>query len=304
MKILVAEYAVATGLSGSYQIEGRAMLTVLAASFHRIGHQVVYPTVGPGIEAGQSTLIRNEDDFETFLRCTDADAGLVIAPDDMLPHFLELLEKNTTNLGCSPKTSLLCADKLACTLQLEEAGVPVVEVLECTSMTKGPYVLKPRFGCDSDDTKIVHSIPKDDGRIITKYYQGQPLSVSLVCSDDRILPLTINRQLIKIENDGFRYEGSHVPYHTKRKEDILEVAKRVAEELDLRGYVGIDLILADQTRVLDVNPRPTTSLVGISKVMREEIADLLLQAKFGSLPQEVNIEGECAFAKENLKHII
>jgi len=74
--------------------------------------------------------------------------------------------------------------------------------------------------------------------------------------------------------------------------------------LDLRGYVGIDLILADQTRVLDVNPRPTTSLMGISKVMREEIADLLLQAKFGSLPQEVNIEGECAFAKENLKHII
>ena len=42
MKILIAEYAVATGLPGTYQVEGRAMLSILAKSFERLGHKVIY----------------------------------------------------------------------------------------------------------------------------------------------------------------------------------------------------------------------------------------------------------------------
>jgi len=71
--------------------------------------------------------------------------------------------------------------------------------------------------------------------------------------------------------------------------------------LDLRGYAGIDLVVGDLPRVVDVNPRPTTSIVGIAKVMREELADLILRARFATLPERVTEEGKCEFRKDQLE---
>ena len=50
-----------------------------------------------------------------------------------------------------------------------------------------------------------------------------------------------------------------------------------------RGYAGIDLVVGDLPRVVDANPRPTTSIVGISKVMREELADLILRVRISAV---------------------
>jgi len=74
-----------------------------------------------------------------------------------------------------------------------------------------------------------------------------------------------------------------------------------ASALDLSGRAGIDLVVGDLPRVVDVNPRPTTSIVGIAKVMREELADLILRARFATLPERVTVEGECEFRKGELE---
>jgi len=302
MKVLIAEYAVATGLPGTYAVEGRAMLSILARSFERLGHEVIYPTAGPAIGAGRGIVLggRTDDDFEEFLAGTDADAGLVIAPDELLPGFLKTLEESgITNLGCSPAAARLSADKLACTRHLEEAGVPVVEIAD--SNDDGPLVLKPRFGCGSERMELVDMLPeKLDDRIATKFHEGESLSVSLIASGDQVLPLTVNKQLVSVEA-GFEYEGGIVPYRSDREEEILKVAKMAAQALSLSGYAGIDLVVGDLPRVVDVNPRPTTSIVGIAKVMREELADLILRARFSSLPERVAVEGECVFKKGELE---
>ncbi len=300
MKILIAEYAVATGLPGTYAVEGRAMLTILARSFERLGHAVVYPTAGPAIAAGRAIHLGGcDEDFEALLASSGADAGLVIAPDELLPGFLEILENSTINLGTSPATARLCADKLACTLRLEEAGVPVVEVVD--PKDRGPFVLKPQFGCGSERIELVDELPEYLGdRIATKYREGEALSVSLIAAGDRVLSLTINKQLVSVEA-GFEYQGGIVPYHTDREEEILRAAKMAALALGLRGYAGIDLVVGDLPRVVDVNPRPTTSIVGIEKVMREELADLILRARFASLPERVTVEGSCEFRKDKLE---
>ncbi len=99
---------------------------------------------------------------------------------------------------------------------------------------------------------------------------------------------------------GFEYQGGIVPYRSDREEEILKAAKMAALALDLRGYAGIDFVVGDLPRVVDVNPRPTTSIVGIAKVMREELADLILRARFASLPERVAVEGECVFTKFEL----
>ena len=303
MKILIAEYAVATGLPGTYAVEGRAMLSILARSFERLGHEVVYPTAGPSIGAGRPIVLggKSDRDFEEFLAGTYADAGLVIAPDELLPGFLEILEKSTTNLGCSPAAARFCADKLACTRRLQEEGVPVVEIADPDDPGDGPFVLKPRFGCGSERMELVDKLPEDlADRIATKFHEGESLSVSLVASGDRVLPLTVNKQLVSVEA-GFEYEGGIVPYHSDREEEILKAAKMAALALDLSGYAGIDLVVGDLPRVVDMNPRPTTSIVGIAKVMREELADLILRARVSTLPERVRVEGSCEFRKEYIE---
>ncbi len=302
MKILVAEYASAVGMGGTCEIEGRAMLSTLVSSFQRCGHDVIYPTSGPEIGAGQAVLLKSPEEFENFLGSAKADAGLLIAPDDMQPHFLEVLEKNTVNLGCSPEAAKLCADKLVCTQRLKANGVPVVEIVDkpepCACGCR-QYVIKPRCGCGSEGVRISSSPRASEGYIATRYYEGMHLSASFIVGEG-FLPLTINRQLIEFHGDTIGYNGSQVPYRTPRMAEIWEAAENAARVLGLRGYAGIDFVVGDLPRAVDVNARPTTSIIGIAKVMREELGEMILRARFGGLPESVRVEGEWMFKKENL----
>jgi predicted ATP-grasp superfamily ATP-dependent carboligase len=51
---------------------------------------------------------------------------------------------------------------------------------------------------------------------------------------------------------------------------------------------------------VDVNARPTTSIIGIARVMQEEIGGLILQARFGGMAKKVTVEGEYIFEKHEL----
>ena len=302
MRILVAEYASAVGMGGTCELEGMAMLSTLAGSFERAGHEVVYPTHGPKIGAGDYILVDDQAEFELLLESIKVDAALLIAPDEMQPKFLEILEKNTVNLGCSPAAARLCADKLLCTQTLKENGVPVAEIVvgpEPCEKGCHRYVVKPRFGCGSEGVRISSFTQAGPGDIVTRYYEGLHLSASFIVGD-RFLPLTINRQLIKFEGDSISYDGSQVPYNTPRAGEIWEMAKEAASVLGLRGYAGIDFVMGDLARVVDVNARPTTSIIGIAKVMREELGELILQASFGKLPEKITTNGEVAFQKGDL----
>lgn len=302
MKILMAEYASAVGLGSTCELEGRAMLSVLVRSFERAGHKVVYPTSRQTIAAGQPIFLKGHEDFEQFLSSASADAGLLIAPDEMQPHFLEVLEESTVNLGCSPEAARLCADKLLCTQKLKSNGVPVAEIVlgPCERGCRR-YVIKPRFGCGSEGVRISSFARAGQNEIVTRYHEGLHLSASFIVGQEGFLPLTINRQLIKFEGDGMSYEGSQVPYNTPRAEEIWEAARKAAAALGLRGYAGIDFVLCDRPRAVDVNARPTTSIIGIAKVMQEEIGELILRARFGGLPGRVNMEGVWVFSKDDLK---
>jgi predicted ATP-grasp superfamily ATP-dependent carboligase len=302
MKILVAEYASAVGMGGTCEVEGRAMLSTLVGSFERAGHHVVYPTSGPTIGAGKPIFMKRSEEFEEFLHTAKVDAGLLIAPDEMQPHFLEILEKNTVNLGCSPAAAALCADKLLCTQALVQAGLPVAEIVPgpepCEKGCRS-YVIKPRSGCGSEGVRITSFARAGPGEIVTRYYEGLHLSASFIVGE-RFLPLTINRQLIEFQGDSISYNGSQVPYNTPRAAEIWEAAEKAASVLGLRGYAGIDFVVGDLPRAVDMNARPTTSIIGIAKVMREEIGELMLQARLGRMPEKVHMLGEWTFRKEDL----
>jgi predicted ATP-grasp superfamily ATP-dependent carboligase len=295
MKIMVAEYAVGAGVP-EFILEGRAMLGTLLRSFVACGHEVLYPTSGMVLEAGTAvTAGEFEDALEKISK--ECDAGLVIAPDEILGDMTQLVEENTFNLGCPSHAVRLCADKLECTRVLEKENIPVPET-KGSGEYNGDYVIKPRFGCASEGIHKSSAGILKEGFIATKFIKGEHLSASIINGRTQ-LALTVNMQLIEI-NDEISYEGGIVPYYCDRNDEIIAVAKKTAKVLGCRGYAGVDIVLGDEPYVVDVNPRPTTSIIGISRVMEEEIADLMLRAGFGELPDLVKITGSFKFTKKEL----
>jgi hypothetical protein len=54
------------------------------------------------------------------------------------------------------------------------------------------------------------------------------------------------------------------------------------------------MIVGEKIWVVDVNPRPTMSILGIVHVIEEEIADVLLKATVGLPPECVHYNGKTA----------
>ncbi|GFO96981.1 hypothetical protein ig2599ANME_1177 [groundwater metagenome] len=292
---MVAEYAVGAGVP-EFILEGRAMLGTLVRSFVSCGHEVLYPTSGMRLDTG--TAVRTDKLHDSISKISkECDAGLVIAPDELLGDLTQLVEDNTVNLGCPPDAVRLCADKLECTLALEKENIPVPETLG-SGVYSGNYVIKPRFGCASEGIQRSSAGVLQEGFIATKFIEGEHLSASIITGRTQ-LPLTVNRQLIEM-NDEISYKGGIVPYYCDRNDEIIAVAKKTAKVLGCRGYAGVDIVLGDRPYVVDVNPRPTTSIIGISRVMDEEIGDLILKSSFGELPDRVKITGTFTFKKDEL----
>jgi len=295
MKILVAEYAVGAGID-EYMFEGRAMLGTLVRSFAACGHDVFYPSAGTIIDSGTAvaTGIFEETLASLSRKC---DAGLVIAPDEILGDLTEIIEENTTNLGCPSDSVRLCADKLESTHKLAGENIPVPLTIG-EGEYNGDFVIKPRFGCASEG---IHRSKKGilkDGFIATEFIDGEHLSASIITGKTQLF-LTVNRQLIKID-DKISYEGGIVPYLCDREEEIADIAKKTTKVLGCRGYAGVDIVLADKPYVVDINPRPTTSMIGITRVMKAQISDLILKSAFGELPQNVEVNGCFTFKKDEL----
>ena len=295
MKILVAEYAVGAGIS-EFMLEGRAMLGALVQSFVNCGHEVLYPTSGALINTGTAVRIENFENSIAYLS-RNCDAGLVIAPDEILGDLTEILEENTANLGSPADAVRLCADKLECTRVLEKGNIPVPETLG-SGKYHGDYVIKPRFGCASEGIHRSLKGTLKEGFIATHFIEGEHLSVSVITGKTQ-LPLTVNRQFIEIDGK-ISYKGGLVPHHCERNEELIRTTELALALLGCKGYAGVDIVLEDKPYVVDVNPRVTTSVIGITRVLLAEIADLILRSRFGELPEHVSTEGSFSFRKEDL----
>jgi tyramine---L-glutamate ligase len=287
MKVLLAEYTASR--DPALAPEGKAMLDVLNKSFTACGYEVVLP--GPG-------------DFSAEIaRLAPAcDMGLVIAPDAMLAKFSLPLEQHSHSLGCGNMNAAVCASKRSTEKILRAHGIPVPG----PAPAEGKHIVKPVTGCDALGVRLTTDAPGKD-EIAQEYITGELYSVSLVLSrvvgeaclyfsGNPPLVLSVNRQDVVANKDGtFTYRGGETPVHPAREQEIVETAKKAATVLGCQGYCGVDVIVADKVYVLDVNPRITTSIVGIAACMDEEIAALLVSASEGATPSAVHFHGRVRF---------
>ncbi len=286
MKVLLAEYA--TCRDPTLAHEGAAMFNTVKQSFERCGYEVVVPGCG---------------DFAAEIEhlAPHCEMGLVIAPDNLLARYTQILEQHTHNLGCGFMTVALCANKVQTEKILRSHGVPVP-----SEVITGKRMVKPVKGCGAQGVRVSDG-PVGDGEFAQQYIDGEHFSVSLVAS--RVigdacayytgkppLVLAVNRQHIEHGADGaIYYLGGETPVHPAREAEIIEVAKKTIIILGGQGYCGVDVVVADKIYVVDVNPRITTSLVGITACMNEEIAEILIDASKGGGPEQVHLTRSVRF---------
>ena len=301
MRVLIAEYAVGSCERPELRREGELMLSALKRSFERLGHEVSFP--------------KAEKDFGRAIErlSKECDAGLVIAPDDILGEFTEILEENTLNLGCPAETVRTCADKLKTTEILLKNGIPAPRILKTPAEAR-ECVLKPRFGCGSEGVLLLRSSDSCDfvkceggeEYISTEFVRGEDVSVSVVASARSSLFLTVNKQFVEREyvREGvarLKYSGSVVPYEVSeaQERELRRLSAAISHLFKCRGYFGVDFVLCEEdgkAYAVDVNPRATTSIACVASVLNFEIAALILLAANNELPaeEELQVSGRCS----------
>ena len=138
MDILLAEYA--SAMLPALAEAGRAMLETLKGGFQRSGHVVHVPQLCTG----------DDDTFCSQVEqlARSCDAGMIIAPDNVLYDFTALVEQHTTNLGCPAEAVRRAADKLSASIALSEGSLTVPEISPPTGPYSSEATLRLRRGWD------------------------------------------------------------------------------------------------------------------------------------------------------------
>lgn len=328
-------------IDNSILSEGYSMLASILRDFKDIGCETItildyrIAQLKPPIKADEIITISCEDNLEDIILSSfeHSDASLIIAPesDDILFNLVKLMEStNTTSLNSSSKTIHLCSNKAIFYEILSKNNIEVPITRKCKfsnglsfaySVAKDlglPVVFKPINGVGCSGLTIINdynqiqsafekvkSASNNSEYLIQKFIHGIPVSVSLICNNKGCKALTLNLQKIDFDNYGnLRYMGGMIPFIHEYGESALKISERVAKLFpNLKGYVGIDLILSPNGPVvMELNPRLTVSYVGLRFVGSENPASLILKSIInGELPKEFKTNGYTTFSKIFLK---
>lgn len=295
MLVFVYEFLSTGAMAGqpgaeSLAREGRAMLTAAVADLAACpGVDVV--TMPPGDE---------EAVFRRLAR--GCDRALIVAPefDDLLARRAEwALEEGCELLGPTPEAIRLTGDKLRLAGHLKRHGVPTPETVPYRPGPcpfDFPAVVKPRFGAGSQDTFQIYDSDGYDAAGMTpgemivqqEWCRGIyiPASVSLLLGHAGAVPLMPGLQEVFAVDGRYRYTAGRVPLDARLRPLAIDLATRAAATVPgLRGYVGVDLVLSwgGDGVVIEINPRLTTSYVGLRRLARFNVMQTMLNVLAGQL---------------------
>lgn len=253
-------------------------------------------------------------------QCT---AALIIAPesDGILGSLSTLMVRNGARLlGSGPGSVATAADKWACHRLFTQAGLPTPDTCyvdgdgarKAAENIGFPLVIKPVDGVSCEGIGLIPDAPAllsvlEKSRysarrfLLQRYIEGDHASACLLVAGNDNLCLSINRQFIEI-GLPFSYQGSEVPFSGDKYQEAVKLAQRAATLVPgLKGYIGVDLLIANAgCYVIEINPRLTTSYIGLRSVVNVNLAQAIWEAAIRDiLPRKVALQGKFAFRKEN-----
>lgn len=316
--------------------EGRAMrdavlgdlLAIRGTQIVLFGHREHAVRSRPRLHQVESGPHRNAR-FRSLVRA--ANAVLVIAPegDGLLARFCRIVEEEgRLLLGPSAAVVRLATDKWRLHEILRAAGLatPTTTLLRrdraaaVLRRRPRPFVLKPRDGFGGLGVTIVRradriqpaleavvSATRRGDLLVQEFVPGEPASVSVLvgCNEGtgviRAVPLGLNHQHLTGTGRPIYTGGESGWSHPMSGAAILaavDAVKALARSVSgCRGYLGVDLMIGPAGPViLEINPRITTSYIGIRQVIGRNPAALILDAcQARTLPSAIAILGRSRF---------
>ena len=311
-------------LAADFKAAGHNVTTMLDARIARLN---------PPIPADCVMLVFSCQETQATLRklSEQVDAAYIIAPetDGVLRSFVETVEQTgAASLNCESVAIEKVSDKVGVYEFMRELGLPVPKTLtfavtdDLKEIVKGvrggfgfPVVFKPFDGVScggvsvvQDESQVAGAVAKikveSSGKrfLVQELVEGAAASVSLFSTGSRVVPVTLNLQDVVIETPEAcsSYSGGSVPFVHPLQAEAFEAAEKLVKSVQgLRGYVGVDFVLTEEAAVaIEVNPRLTTSYLGLRRVVNfnpaQAIIDAVLHRK---LPTHVESRGCAYFSK-------
>jgi predicted ATP-grasp superfamily ATP-dependent carboligase len=268
------------------------------------------------VEPGQHEAI-----FSTQVRRSEA--ALILAPetDGVLARLAGIVEAaEILLLGSSAAAVAVTGDKAACYQAFKKAGLPTPQT-RVTDFTAAPrlaaelgfpLVTKPLDGVGCEGVclarepsglalalNLTRKATRHDQILLQTFVSGIHASVSLLVTQERALSISLNGQDVR-SGSPFNYCGGVIPLDHPRAELAYELSRQAVLLVPgLRGYVGVDLVLSPNGAwLIEINPRITTSYVGLRRVLSINLAKAIWDAcSSGVLPEKTAIFGQVKFSK-------
>ncbi len=230
------------------------------------------------------------------------DAVWPVAPEtnQILADLCQDVEVANKVLLTSGSTAVvLTGDKLKTYQVLSRYDVKMAQTVAMSQFcytTEHTWVLKPVDGVGCDHAQVIQSIEDyqqvqkkcsvPEEWIVQPFVKGVSMSLSVLMRDGQAILLSCNQQKIIIKSGRFELIGCRVNVEPENRKELALLLQTLTKQIPgLWGYVGIDYIDSETgPSLLEINPRLTTSYVGIRKALGVNVAGLVLQLMRG-LPE-------------------
>lgn len=271
--------------------------------------------LSPAINVHESYPIEGDfDAFESQFKQLIAQVDYVwlIAPetDEMLlrlsEHCYALEETNNSTclIGCGYDAILTGTSKSLAFEALQEAHIhtlPVFagdELLDATYVDKviqshpdvKQWVAKVEDGAGCEGMRLFDSLTGLRDWLMSEnlamnyfaqpFQAGVPASFCMLCAGGKAWLLSANLQHITQTSNSFKLTGLTLNGATAYWQRFETIARKLAKAMpDALGYMGVDVIIdgeQDKIFVIDINPRLSTSYVGLREAISANPAQLIL----------------------------
>ena len=241
-----------------------------------------------------------------LLKKNTIDVTLLSTGLDDSPDVLFELNDMIPILGNCPHVIKRIRDKMKFFQELERLEIPHPETAMAENFEEArkkakdigyPVLVKPSKGFGGVGIRkaqgpkelkqaFQHASLIDEKVLIQEYISGTPASASLISSNNETITLTLNEQLIGVNELGqeepFGYCGNVVPLVTTRSvmNRCKNTTERITSHFGLIGSNGIDFVISKEgiPYVVEVNPRFQATLECVERVLGINMVEAHMKA--------------------------